>query len=30
MDYQRAFDQLGTIETPIEVKDNEVASTPIE
>jgi len=28
MDYQRAFDQLGTIETPIEVKDNELVATP--
>ena len=29
MDYQRAFDQLGTIETPIDVKDNE-GNTPTE
>ena len=29
MDYQRAFDQLGTIETPIDGKDNE-GNTPTE
>jgi hypothetical protein len=30
MNYQRAFDELGTVETPIEVKENEVVSTPTE